>query len=61
MLIGLGPEILRRLSRDMTIDHLKEMEDLELQRLPEQLRRWHDEAARRDGTERGSGDRQARY
>ena len=41
-----GCEILRRLSNDMTIEQLKEMEDLELQRLTEQLWRWHDEALR---------------
>ena len=46
MLIGLGCEVLRRLSSDMTIEHLKEMEDLDLQRLTEQLWRWHDEALR---------------
>lgn len=46
MLIGLGREVLRRLSNDMTIEHLKEMEDLDLQRLTEQLWRWHDEALR---------------
>ena len=46
MLTGLGREILRRLSHDMTIEHLREMEDLELQRLTEQLWRWHDEALR---------------
>jgi hypothetical protein len=42
----IGCEILRRLSNDMTIEQLKEMEDLELQRLTEQLWRWHDEALR---------------
>ena len=42
----IGREILRRLSDDMTIEQLKEMEDLELQRLTEQLWRWHDEALR---------------
>ena len=46
MLTGLGREILRRLSNDMTSEHLREMEDLELQRLTEQLWRWHDEALR---------------
>jgi hypothetical protein len=46
VLIGLGGEVLRRLSNDMTIEHLKEMEDIELQRLTEQLWRWHDEALR---------------
>ena len=51
MLTGHGHEILRRLSDDMTIEHLKEMEDLELQRLTEQLWRWHDEALREPGGE----------
>ena len=46
MLTGLGREILRRLSDAMTIEHLKEMEDLELQRLTEELWHWHDEALR---------------
>ena len=46
MLIGLGREILRRFSNDMTTEHLKEMEDVELQRLTDQLWRWHDEALR---------------
>jgi hypothetical protein len=46
VLIGLGREVLRRLSDDMSIEHLKEMEDLDLQRLTEQLWRWHDEALR---------------
>lgn len=46
MVIGLGREILQRLSNDMTVEHLKEMEDLELQQLTDQLWRWHDEALR---------------
>ena len=46
MLTGFGCEILRRLSDAMTIEHLKEMEDLELQRLTEELWHWHDEALR---------------
>jgi hypothetical protein len=46
VLIGLGREVLQRLSDDMTIEHLKEMEDIELQRLTDQLWRWHDEALR---------------
>lgn len=46
MVIGLGREILRRLSNDMTVEHLKELEDLDLQRLTDQLWRWHDEALR---------------
>jgi hypothetical protein len=44
--IGLGREVLRHLANDMTTKHLEEMEDVELQRLTEQLRRWHDEALR---------------
>jgi len=46
VLMGLGRKVLRRLSDDMTIEHLKEMEDIELQRLTDQLWRWHDEALR---------------
>ncbi|MBO0740979.1 MAG: hypothetical protein J2P51_06095 [Hyphomicrobiaceae bacterium] len=46
MLSGLGRKILRQLTHDMTTEHLKEMEDLELQRLTDQLWRWHDEALR---------------
>jgi hypothetical protein len=46
VVIGLGREILQRLSNDMTVEHLKEMEDLELQQLTDQLWRWHDEALR---------------
>jgi hypothetical protein len=46
MLVGLGCEVLQRLRHDMTIDHLKAMEDADLQRLTEQLWRWHDEALR---------------
>jgi hypothetical protein len=46
MLVGLGREVLRRLSNEMTVEHLQEMEDIELQRLTEQLWRWHDEALR---------------
>jgi hypothetical protein len=44
--IGLGREVLRQLANDMTRKHLEEMDDLELQRLTEQLWRWHDEALR---------------
>jgi len=46
MLVGLGREVLRRLSNEMTVEHLQEMKDIELQRLTEQLWRWHDEALR---------------
>jgi len=44
MAISLGNEILRRLVNDMTVHHLEEMEDTELQRLTDQLWRWHDKA-----------------
>ncbi len=46
MFSGLGREVLRQLANDMTSKHLEEMDDLELQRLTEQLWRWHDEALR---------------
>ena len=46
MFIGLGREVLRQLANDMTRKHLEEMDGLELQRLTEQLWRWHDEALR---------------
>lgn len=46
MFIGLGREVLRQLANDMTRKHLEEMDDIELQRLSEQLWRWHDEALR---------------
>ena len=46
MFIGLGREVLRQLASDMTSKHLEEMDDIELQRLTEQLWRWHDEALR---------------
>jgi len=46
MRLGLGNELLRQLANDMTMKHLREMEDVELQQLTEQLRRWHDEALR---------------
>jgi hypothetical protein len=44
--IGLGREVLRRLANEMTTKQLQEMEDADLQRLTEQLWRWHDEALR---------------
>jgi hypothetical protein len=44
--IGLGREVLRQLANDMTSKHLEEMDDVDLQRLTEQLWRWHDEALR---------------
>ena len=46
MPIGLGREVLRQLANDMTSKHLEEMDDVDLQRLTEQLWRWHDEALR---------------
>ena len=46
MFIGLGREVLRQLANDMTCKHLEEMDDIQLQRLSEQLWRWHDEALR---------------
>ena len=46
MPIGLGRELLRQLANDMTVKHLQEMEDADLQPLAEQLWRWHDEALR---------------
>jgi hypothetical protein len=42
----LGSEVLRQLAHDLTVKHLEEMEDVELQRLTDQLWRWHDQAAR---------------
>ncbi len=44
--IGLGREVLRQLANDMTIEHLEAMDDIDLQRLTEQLWRWHDTALR---------------
>ena len=44
MSTSLGNEILRRLANDMTVNHLEEMEDADLQRLTDQLWRWHDKA-----------------
>lgn len=46
MSIGLGREVLRQLAHEMTTKHLEDMENVELQRLTEQLWRWHDEALR---------------
>jgi len=43
---GLGREVLRQLANDMTTKHLEEVEDVDLQRLTEQLWRWHDSALR---------------
>ena len=43
---GLGREILRQLTHDMTSKHLEEMEDVDLHELTEKLWRWHDAALR---------------
>ena len=43
---GLGREVLQQLANAMTTKDLEAMEDAELQRLAEQLWRWHDEALR---------------
>jgi hypothetical protein len=42
----LGCEVLRQLANAMTPEHLEAMEDIDLQRLTEQLWRWHDSALR---------------
>ncbi|HJU32023.1 MAG TPA: hypothetical protein VJ740_11220 [Hyphomicrobiaceae bacterium] len=42
----LGCEVLQQLATRMSPQHLQEMEDLDLQRLTEQLWRWHDQALR---------------
>jgi hypothetical protein len=44
--IGLGREVLEQLAKVMTIKDLEAMEDADLQRLAEQLWRWHDAALR---------------
>jgi len=44
--IGLGREVLQQLANAMTDKDLEAMEDADLQRLAEQLWRWHDEALR---------------
>jgi hypothetical protein len=44
--IGLGREVLQQLANAMTAKDLEAMEDADLQRLAEQLWRWHDEALR---------------
>ena len=46
MSIGLGREVLQQLANAMTTKDLEAMEDADLQRLAEQLWRWHDEALR---------------
>ena len=44
--VGLGMQVLRHLANEMSVKHLEAMDDAELQRLTEQLWRWHDEALR---------------
>jgi hypothetical protein len=44
--IGLGCEVLQQLANARTAKDLEAMEDADLQRLAEQLWRWHDEALR---------------
>jgi len=44
--IGLGRAVLQQLANAMTAKDLEAMEDADLQRLAEQLWRWHDEALR---------------
>ena len=42
MSIGLGREVLRQLEKDLTTEHLHELNDVELKQLTEQLWHWHD-------------------
>ena len=44
--IGLGREVLRQLEKDLTTEHLRELNDVELKQLTEQLWHWHDTALR---------------
>jgi hypothetical protein len=44
--IGLGREVLRQLEKDLTNEHLHELNDVELTQLIEQLWHWHDAAMR---------------
>ena len=46
MSIGLGREVLRQLEKDLTTEHLHELNDVELTQLTEQLWHWHDTAMR---------------
>ena len=46
MIIGLGREVLRQLEKDLTSEHLHELNDVELKQLTEQLWHWHDTAMR---------------
>ena len=46
MSIGLGREVLRQLEKDLTTEHLHELNDVELKQLSEQLWHWHDTALR---------------
>jgi hypothetical protein len=44
--VGLGTQVLQHLANELSVKHLEAMDDTELQRLTEQLWRWHDEALR---------------
>ena len=46
--IGLGREVLQQLANALTTKNLEAMEDVDLQRLAEQLWRWHDDEALRE-------------
>ena len=46
MSIGLGREVLRQLEKDLTTEHLHELNDVELTQLTEELWHWHDTAMR---------------
>ena len=52
--IGLGREVLRQLEKDLTTEHLHELNDVELKQLTEQLWHWHD-TAMRELIKRGHG------
>jgi len=43
---NVGTEILQRLENGLSVKDLRGMGDVDLQRLSEQLWRWHDEALR---------------
>jgi len=42
--IGLGREVLRQLEKDLTAEHLHELNDVELKQFTEQLWNWHSNA-----------------
>ena len=44
MSIGLGREVLRQLEKDLTAEHLHELNDVELKQFTEQLWHWHSNA-----------------